>query len=187
MELSGDPGNYKRQVLLKWDLSSLTGQTVVAAQVVLSTRAADDWGNTLPLQLTRIDAAWSETGVTWNTQPAVSAVVSDTVTVVPAWNAPYADRTWTLNAAGIALVQSWIDGGSNYGVKLAPVNPAGATTRAQVHSREVSSAAVRPRLIVTAVQPDMDPSVVIEAPPPFVYEGWLVSLPQPPAILAAIR
>ena len=149
LELSGDPGNYKRQALFKWDLSSLAGQTVISAQIVLSTRAAVDWDDDLPLQFTQVDETWSEMAVTWNIQPATSTVVSDTITVVPAYNDPYVDRTWTLNAAGIAMLQNWVDGGANYGVKLAPVNPAVASHLHHAHSREATDPGQRPRLVVT--------------------------------------
>ncbi len=159
IELSGNTGNYKRQALLKWDLSGLAGQTVVSARIVMSTRALDDWGNGLPLQFTEIDGAWSEMVVTWNTAPSTSTVVSDTITVVAVSNDPYVDRTWTLNSAGIALVQGWIDGAANYGLKLAPVNPAADTTRGAVHSREASNAAQRPRLIVTLAGGNEAPTV----------------------------
>jgi hypothetical protein len=190
MELSGNTGNYRRQVLVKWDLSSLSGATVTSARIVMSAHAADDWGNNLPLQFTKVDGAWSEMSVTWNNQPSTSTVVSDTVTIVPVWNDPYVDRTWTLNSAGIALVQAWIDNGStNYGVKLAPVDPAADTTRAQVHSREQGTAALRPRLIVTTTGTNEAPSVdagtnqTITLPAAANLDGTVSDdgLPNPPA------
>jgi len=162
LQLAGASGVYKRHCLLKWDLSSLGVITVQSAQIVLTTRAEADWGGDLPTHLVQIDAAWDEMTVTWANQPPTSAAVSDTLTLYGVYADPWTQKTWTLDASGLALVQGWADGQANYGLKLTPVDPAANSHLHTVHSREATAATDRPKLIITYLSECLPPEPVTD-------------------------
>jgi hypothetical protein len=162
LELSGASGAYKRQCLFRWNLSSLGPVTIQSAQIVLTTRASTDWGGNLPAQLVKIDAAWNEMTVTWANRPATSTVATDTLTLNQAYADPWTAKTWTLNAAGLALVQSWANGQSNYGLQLMPVNPSADSHQHFVRPREATDANQRPKLIVTYLPECLPPGEVAD-------------------------
>jgi hypothetical protein len=60
--------------------------------------------------LRAVTSSWTETAVTWNTQPTVSAAVTDTITV------PAAIGCVTYNVA--SDIQAWVDGTSNFGWRI---------------------------------------------------------------------
>jgi len=151
LELSGATAQYKRQILLKFDLSSLSGLTdvsVVSAQVVLECRAQIDWGGNLPARFHAADADWQESTVTWINAPSASTVVSDTLTLTPAYADPWRQRVWTLNQDGLDLVAGWIAGQPSYGFKMLPEDPGVMTHTQEVRSREAADPADRPKLVI---------------------------------------
>ncbi len=162
LELAGASGAYKRHCLFKWDLSGLGAITVQSAQIVLTTRAETDWGGDLPAHFVQIDAAWGEMTVTWANQPSTSTVVSDTLILYEAAADPWTQKTWALNASGLALVQDWADGQPNYGLKLAPADPAADSHLHNVRPREAMSAADRPKLIITYLSGCLPPEPVTD-------------------------
>lgn len=138
--------------LLSWDLSSIpAGSTVRSATITLD--VTNSTGN--PFQLYEIDRAWSEatatwsvaaSGVPWTTPGAKGAGDRGTTalaTVEPRATGAY---TVTLNAAGVAAIQRWVDSPStNHGFIVANASSGDGFA---FSSREATTASRRPRLTV---------------------------------------
>lgn len=93
----------------------------------------------------RVDAAWSETGLTWNNQPACAAEASYVISGDD-WQAGYGQ--WQSIEDLADLVKFWIDNPTeNYGVVIKPV--AGFYGYPQFWSSDYSTAGSRPKLVVT--------------------------------------
>jgi hypothetical protein len=60
--------------------------------------------------LRAVTTSWTETAVTWNTQPTVSGTVTDTITVPDIIGCV----TWTVTSD----VQAWVDGTANFGWRI---------------------------------------------------------------------
>jgi PKD repeat protein len=140
-------------ILLAWDIGSIpAGATVVAAEMELE--VSNPSTGSYSCYALRRD--WDESEVTWNQAAANGA-----------WGAPGAsagsDRgastlctvtagatgplTVSLNAAGIAAVQAWVeDPASNHGLVISDPNTGDG---ADFHSREFTTKMARPRLTVT--------------------------------------
>jgi alpha-tubulin suppressor-like RCC1 family protein len=124
--------------LIRFDLSGTPPNVAVAyATLTLCTAsppAAEAVGRTHQLRL--VTSAWTEMGVTWNSQPSAS---------------PNANHSWTVPAAGCVTVdvaedvQTWVSGAVNYGwlVRDKNENVEGLTEYA---TRESASALLRPSL-----------------------------------------
>lgn len=85
--VKNDGVGYARQAALKFDVSGITGTIAGAtlAMVPTSVGAANTFSNRVSVLAS---TAWTETGLTWNTMPAVSSVLG----------------TWVVGAAGQALM-----------------------------------------------------------------------------------
>lgn len=141
----GDDGSRDELIsLLQWDVSSIpAGATVVSATITLevfnkTNSEYNIWGMT---------QNWQETTATWaNTQPSTQR--GDEVgNLTPTSTGSY---TINLNASGVALVQSWVSGGNNYGVTI---QSGGTRNGIDIRSKEYGSVSVRPTLSVTYEQP----------------------------------
>jgi hypothetical protein len=150
-----DGGGVDVSCLLRWTLSSIpSGSTVQSASITL--RVTDGSSNTYNLyavsrEWTEAQASWqnARTSSPWATAGALGA--TDRGAVVGTITGGTGSRTATLNAAGIALVQSWLDGGTNAGIIIAS---ASNTDGFDVASSERSTTSHRPRLNITYVPPD---------------------------------
>jgi hypothetical protein len=139
--------------LLRWDIGSIpTGVTVKSATITLNITTTSS--NTF--QLYELKQNWSESGATWNRFSATSTWATAGAqgandrgsavlgTIKASSNGKV---TITLNAAGIAVVQKWINNpGSNFGLTIQ--NYANSKAFA-FDSSEASAAANRPKLSVT--------------------------------------
>ncbi|BCU79279.1 Ig-like domain-containing protein [Luteolibacter sp. LG18] len=150
LEIDGSP-DYAG--LVSWDLTSIpAGKTVTAVTVTFN---VTDPGASA-YELYALKRAWSETTATWNIastgvnwQTAGANGANDRETTVLGSLAGTANglKTITLNASGIAKVQSWINTpSSNYGfVILDYANTDGL----DLNTREIGTVASRPKITVT--------------------------------------
>jgi len=150
----GDDGNGKdRAVLLKWEnLNIPVGSTVKSATITLNVTNPSKG----TYELYALKPNWVDTEVTWNLYatgqnwqvPGAKGTSDRSSTMLGIVAAssigPY---TITLNAAGIALVQSWVDDPSkNQGLIIDDLI---ATDGLAFDSSEASTASNRPKLTVT--------------------------------------
>jgi hypothetical protein len=148
LEIDGSP-DYS--VLLKWDIASVpAGSTITAASLVVN---ATDAGHSY--QIYEMKRNWTETGATWAQyaagaawQAAGASGANDRGTAsLGSFGGASGVRTFALNATGVALVQRWLDTpGTNFGVIVQEYSMSDGF---DFNSREVTTAANRPKLVVT--------------------------------------
>jgi hypothetical protein len=153
--------------LIRWDVSSIApGIQVTGASITLNVTN----GSSNSFAIYQMLQSWSEVA-TWNeASPGV------------AWSAPGADspsdrsnislatvtgttgsRTFHLNAAGLAVVQSWIDNpSSNHGIIIQ--NFVDGSNGMDFSSREASNAGRRPQLSITYEPMILSHSEISSAP-----------------------
>ncbi len=152
LETDGSPD---LSTLYRWDTSSIApGSTVQSASITLLATNS----STETYELYEVLRPWIESQVTWN--QAANGVnwstggaqgSGDRGTTVLASVTPTSTGTLTitLNSAGIAMVQSWINNPTaNHGVILQDYSNSNGF---DVNSREVATAANRPKLNITYV------------------------------------
>ena len=155
-----DPSGTGRDVsaLLRWDISSIpSGSTIQSATITL--RVTDASTNSYPFFA--LARAWSEstatwqrasTGASWQTAGAMGATDREATSLASITASAAGSVTVTLNAAGLAKVQQWVDNPSqNFGVVLASSSNSNGLDFA---SREAATVADRPRLAITFVAPE---------------------------------
>jgi len=141
-------GSPDQAILLRWDVSSLpAGSPVQSAQLVL--HVTDKSDESYPLYALLRD--WDETTATWNqaasgtnwaTIGAQGTSDRGTTQIGTLRGTSKGTATVELSAAGIALVQSWIDNPStNFGIVIQNYNNSNAL---KIASREATGG--RPRL-----------------------------------------
>jgi len=158
LRVDGDDGTGKDvYALLRWgSLTIPTGSTVKS--VTLTLNVTNPTSGTY--ELYALKRNWVETGATWNQYASGSNWLiagakgtSDRgTTVLGTITAPaIGKRTIILNAAGIALVQSWVNSPStNNGIIIADLIVADGVI---FDSRNALTASNRPKLTVTYVAP----------------------------------
>ncbi|MBE2239975.1 MAG: DNRLRE domain-containing protein [Caldilineaceae bacterium] len=140
--LNARPGGDFDYNFVQFDLAALPANATIDSAVFrLHVNAS---ANPLDIELGRVDAAWDETTLTWNSKPAItwSGAVQ---------NAPAAGNVeWPLKP----LLTSWLDGTQpSYGIVLRGLTPATGGVRA-----DTREGAVAPRLVVTyTLPPDEGP------------------------------
>jgi hypothetical protein len=155
-EADGDDGSgADKSCLLRWSLSGIpAGSLVQSASITL--RVTDSSSNSYGVYA--IVRPWVESQTTW--ERADSATLwatagamgpSDRGAQLGSITGSTGDRSVTLNAAGISLVQSWVDGGTNAGIIIASTS---STNGIDFASSEASTVARRPRLTITYLPPD---------------------------------
>jgi hypothetical protein len=146
MEVCGTSTAVDRS-LVQFDISSIpAGSTVVSATLRLCYKNDPTAAVGHVHELRQVTSAWTEAGVTWNTQPTVSGSVTSTVVVPPAQTC--------VSFAVTADVQAWVDGMSNYGWRLNDANETlSSPSNSKYVTREDSAPADRPRLDVTYTPP----------------------------------
>lgn len=109
---------------------------LTVASLVLASRTID---------LRRVTSAWTEAGVTWNTQPTVAGTVSASVGVTAGQTAGTI-ISWTATSD----VQAFVTGAaSNLGFRLGDSSEGGLGVILSFSSREAASG--RPQLVITYV------------------------------------
>ena len=150
-----DGGGVDKSGLLRWSLSGIpAGSIVQSASITL--RTLD--GTTHTYNVHQLLRSWTESQVTWQnaatgspwaTAGAMGA--TDRGPVVGTVTGGVGNRTITLNSAGVAMVQSWVDGGTNAGVVIAHATN---TNGIDFASSEDATLAYRPKLTITYVPPN---------------------------------
>jgi hypothetical protein len=148
-----DGGSTERSCLLHWDVSSIPTNAIVRlANVRL--HVYDGSSATFPLYA--LKKSWPELSVSWNTQngstlwSTAGAKHADdrNATSIGSFVGSVGLHTVTLNATGLAAVQSWVSNAAqNYGIIIA-----NATNTNGIHIRSAEatgSGIVRPTLTVT--------------------------------------
>ena len=150
----GTDGKPDSAALLQWDLSAIAaGSTISAASIQLNITNSTKHN----YELYALQQDWSESQATWNQYSAgndwSSAGADGMGDFDPTVLGQFAAQnmgTYTspLNAAGVAMVQSWVDNPStNYG--LIVKDYVNATNRMVFSSRETSTASLHPKLVVS--------------------------------------
>jgi hypothetical protein len=150
LEIDGSP-DYAG--LISWDLTSIpAGKTVTA--VTVSFNVTDISASAY--ELYALKRAWSETtatwnvastGVNWQTVGANGANDRETTVLGSLTGSTAGVKTITLNASGIAKVQSWINTPStNYGLVILDY---ANTDGLDLNTREIGTVASRPKITVT--------------------------------------
>ncbi len=156
LEADGDDtGGVDKSALLKWTLSGIPAGSIVQS-ASLTLRNVNESNQTYSLYEVR--RQWDESQVTWqrattgsNWATAGALGAADRGALVGTVTGPVGNVTVNLNAAGIALVQSWVNGGNNAGIIVAhPSN----TNGIDFASSEDATLANRPRLNITYAPQD---------------------------------
>ena len=156
LEVDGDDGGgVDKSAVVRWGLSGIpAGSVVQSASITI--RITDTTNNTYNVHGLR--RAWTESQVTWQnaatgapwaTPGALAA--TDRGAVVGTVTGSVGSRTIPLNSAGVALVQSWVDGATNAGVVFAHATN---TNGLDFASSENATLSTRPMLTITYQPPD---------------------------------
>ncbi len=131
-------GTLQRSYVM-FDLSSISpGATISAASLTLC--RANGSGSARTHELRAATSAWPETGLTWNTQPALAASVTHTIAVP--------SSAGCLTSSVKEDVQAWILGAANFGWRIADQDEPTAPL-VDYATRENGVTAQRPTLSVT--------------------------------------
>lgn len=129
--------NYERRSLIKWDLSSLVGATVSAAEIQLY---GYNKQGTCDFRGFNITASWDEATVKADTQPSHGSQITTSFT-------QYYSGQWDRWVLDPAAVQNWIDN-VNYGIKIIAFTDSNSAT--DYRTREYTALpGNRPKLIIT--------------------------------------
>lgn len=132
LKVQGKSGNNFR-ALLRFNLPAAPAGCVVQSATLRLYAASWTTGRTL--QVLRINASWTENGVTWANQPATTGTAVTTTS-----GSGY--RSWNV----LTLVQAMYSG-SNFGFLIRDANETGGGAEQQFHSREKGSSL--PQLVIT--------------------------------------
>lgn len=149
---SSKGGSFQRSCLLRWDLSSIPSTSKVQG-VLLEVTVGDPSRSTFRVYDVRrswtedeVDFRQPRAGEAWG-MPGANATVDAGSTPLGVF-VPRANGALTipLNAAGVAVVQGWInDPASNHGLKLYNPRPFNGAT---IMSSDWGTVAERPKLVV---------------------------------------
>ena len=146
MDVRSGSGPTKKRSFVVFDLSSIpAGSTISSATLDLCAIAVP--ATTRTYQVERVAVAWTESGVTWSSQPAVAATGSATTTTPSVAGC----MSWTATTD----VQDWVNGvASNFGWRVRDssegTGPALTTFRAR---EDVGVPPEQPKLTVTYTPP----------------------------------
>lgn len=147
MQVNGDPTDTKRS-FVRFNLSSIpAGSTVTSATLTLCFASAPTGGavgRTHELRL--VTSAWTETGVTWTSQPTASGGTTDAEVVTSGPSC--VDFSVTPD------VQAWVSGSANYGWRVNDQDElTSGDSTAEYSTREEPAQGQRPRLRVLYTAP----------------------------------
>ncbi len=164
LKADGPSGTGVEQIpLISWDISSIPGNaTVQSADISINVYNA----STGDYHLYEVLTSWNETAETWNSFDTVNDIGTTVMGTLSSGSAGY--NTYSLNAAGVALVQNWIDGSkTNNGFA---VKSGGTTDSFRFNSRHVTGLSVRPKLSITYTTPGQTVDPVALSPLPGTYQ-----------------
>jgi len=136
-----DGSNGRLMTVLKWDVSAIPSAASVDSVVVtlqVSNRSRGTY------KLYALNTGWSEDNVTYNSLDPLNNIGAEIGSFNP--NAT-GSKQITLNAAGIALVQDWVDGSAANNGFL--IMDASSTDGLDMRSSEYGTSSQRPMLSVT--------------------------------------
>jgi hypothetical protein len=142
MSVDGDVTQTNR-AFVRFDVSSIpAGSTVSHATLKLCFSSDPGAGAQGHIhQLRRVTSSWTETGVTWNSEPTVSTTVTATITVP--------SGAQCISFSVTSDVQAWVDGAPNYGWRLNDQDEATPSSSLTSYAtREDSASGQRPQLVV---------------------------------------
>jgi hypothetical protein len=154
--VDGDDGSgVDKSCLVRWVLSGIpSGSMVQSASITF--RVTDSSSEIYNLY--GLLRNWTESRVTWNRytngnawQVAGALGSADRGALIGTITGSTGERTATLDASGLALVQAWVDGVSNFGLIVAHATNTNSLAFA---SSEYSTRAYRPKLTITYLPPD---------------------------------
>lgn len=145
------PDTTDRRTLVKYNVTSLAGQTVSSA--TLRFYVSNNGAANTRIDVYPVTHNWDSTGTTWNNATAATAWTKpggdyNTGNLLGSFTPSVNNQYYTVSGAAVdALVQSWIDNSAaNYGVILVMV---GVDDEVQIRSVEEATVAERPELEVT--------------------------------------
>ena len=122
-----------------FEISSIPpGSNVSSATLTLCRVNAS--GSATTHELRPATAAWTETGLTWSTQPALSTTATHTI--------PVPSSTGCVFVSVKEDVQAWLLGAANFGWRIADIDEPNAPL-VQYATRENPVSAMRPKLEIT--------------------------------------
>jgi hypothetical protein len=128
--------------LVAFDVSAVPANATVSdATLTLCVNSLAAGGDGRVHELRMITSAWTETGVTWDTQPSASASVTASATMASSPQCVTFDVT--------ADVQAWVDGTANWGWLLSDRDTTPGNHEVHYSTRENSQASEQPSLEVT--------------------------------------
>jgi hypothetical protein len=151
LEVDGEDGGTELSILIRWDnLSIPAGTVIVASSVTVSV-----FNPGAQYAVHQVLRDWEEGQVTWNSaatnQPWATfgaRGATDRGPNVGTLSGSTGNVKIDFNAAGIAMVQSWLatPSSSNFGIVIA--NPGGATDGVDLYSSEYQTPTQRPKLSI---------------------------------------
>ena len=128
MDVQSRTNKHKRS-FARFDLSSVVppGNEVLKAELNLCATAVP--GSTRTYEVHKVEAAWTEATITWNSQPAVAGASSDSIST-PATAGCY---TWPLMKSD---VEGWVVGFANDGWRVKDSIEDGSNNNTTFRSRE---------------------------------------------------
>ncbi|MBI4603231.1 MAG: choice-of-anchor D domain-containing protein [Planctomycetes bacterium] len=146
---AADSALPRYRAFLRFDLAAIPAGAQVSSAVLRVNLQVFTGTSVLPVEARRALGAWSETSLTWSSQPGSAA---------PAVTVGVGAATGTFfNFPIAALVQGWLDGAPNHGVVLQAQDEAAATRVRVFASRSHGNTAVRPELVVSySTPPEID-------------------------------
>ncbi len=163
LEADGSPD---LATLIRWDVAAIpSGSAVESASITLQvTNRTDDAYEVYGLKRPWVEseATWTQpsAGETWES-PGVQGVGDRDATALASFTAPSTGEiTVPLNAAGVALVQAWVDNPStNHGLIFMDYD--GASNGVEFRSREAALATDRPKLTITYSPPPAPANLLV--------------------------
>lgn len=157
LEIDGDDGGADLFALFRWQLNAAdipAGSAIVGASITLDVTNETNG----PYEIAQVLRDWDESQATWDTfrtgqnwaTPGGLGGAADRGTVLGTMgSAPVGRQTFAFNAAGINIVRQWLSGAvNNFGVVIGNTT---TTNGVDISSREVTTAANRPKLSISYV------------------------------------
>ncbi|MEO8323739.1 MAG: DNRLRE domain-containing protein, partial [Actinomycetota bacterium] len=159
MKVISQSGSGNERTFIKFNLPAVPAGCQFA---VADLRLYQDTGvSGRTIQVYRSNSSWSESSITWNTQP----VTAGTAVTAPSSSSPAVWMTWNVST----LVSTMYSGTNNGFVLKDSVESASSTARTQVYrSRNHGTSSTRPELVVT-FSPLLPASQSVAATPLFPY------------------
>ena len=145
--------NYPFRTFVRYDCATVTG-TVTSAQLIF--RLMQNNYGAGKMWACKVNAAWSETVITWSNQPAHDASTAGRLLDID-WVSGLGPHTKDLTSAAVTIIQGWVTTpATNYGLVLRKNPESGNVPRCYPYLRESAYPGVQLKVIFTpsAVAPE---------------------------------